>query len=43
MKQPYENIAKIKKDKEIKALHMFNHPNIVKLHDVLYDEQNRIF
>lgn len=42
MKQPYENLAKIKKDKEIKALYMFNHPNIIKLIDVLFDESNRI-
>lgn len=39
MKQPYENIAKIKKDKEIKALCTCSHPNIIKLLDVLYDEQ----
>ena len=39
MKQPYENIAKIKKDKEIKALYSCVHPNIIKLLDVLYDEK----
>ena len=39
MKQPYENIAKIKKDKEIKALYSCIHPNIIKLLDVLYDEK----
>jgi serine/threonine protein kinase len=39
MKYPYKDLSKIKKDKEIKALHMFTHPNIIKLIDVLYDEK----
>ena len=39
MKHPYTDIDKIKKDKEIKALHMLNHPNIIKLIDVLYDQK----
>lgn len=38
MKHRYANIDKIKKDKEIKALKTFSHPNIIKLIDVLYDQ-----
>ena len=37
MKHRYENIDKIKKDKEIKALKMLNHPHIIRMIDVLYD------
>lgn len=39
MKHPYKDLSKVKKDKEIKALHMFNHPNIIRLIDVLYDKK----
>lgn len=39
MKAQYDSVDKIKKDKEIQALKMLEgHPNIVRLHDVLYDE-----
>lgn len=36
MKHKYVNLTKIKNDKEIKALKMLQHPNIIKLIDVLY-------
>ena len=39
MKHRYSNINKIKKDKEIKALKNLNHPNIIKLIDVLYHSE----
>jgi renal tumor antigen len=39
MKANYDSLARIKKDKEIQALkQLASHDNIVKLHDVLFDE-----
>lgn len=38
MKKKFDSLERVKKLKEIQALHMLSHDNIIKLTDTLYDE-----
>jgi renal tumor antigen len=43
MKKKFDSLEKVKKLKEIQALHFLPHDNIIKLNEALYDEPSGKF